>query len=48
MLRRRGDDNGVDIDLAAHDIAHAAFGAFFVIDFQSRHIHIGSKLVQIV
>jgi hypothetical protein len=38
MLRRRRNDNGVDIDFAAHDIAHAAFGAFFVIDFQSRHI----------
>jgi hypothetical protein len=33
MLRRRGDDNGIDIDLAAHDITHAAFGAFLVIDF---------------
>jgi hypothetical protein len=33
MLGRSGNDNGVDVDLPAHDITHAAFGAFFVVDF---------------
>ena len=32
MLRSRRDDLGVDLDLAADDVAHAAFGAFPMVD----------------
>jgi len=37
MLRCWRDDYRIDVDLTAHDIAHAAFRAFVVGDFQAGH-----------
>jgi len=37
MLRRRRDHHRIDVDFATDDVAHAAFGALVVGDFQAGH-----------